>query len=140
LNENKTPMDDWARSELDRVVKEVLNAGIFQGARVEARVAWTLPGAVLIGQIRENIDKSGFRWVVAGPDVPLDHVQGDVAATPRDALRHFCLKWQLGAEKVHEASQNDPDTGEHYRAKAEQLQKQAEDLYEIVESDQFWNQ
>ena len=68
----------------------------------------------------------------------MDHVQGDVAATPREALRHFCLKWQLGADKVIEASRNDPETGEHYRAKANELIKQAEDLYELVEADSLW--
>ena len=138
MNEKEQILDPWAKTTLDAAVREILNTGVFQGARVEARVAWMLGGAVLIGQVRENIDKSAFRWIVTGPDVPLDHVQGDVAATPREALRHFCLKWQLGAEKVKQASVNDPDTGDLYRARADKLAKQAEDLYELVEADQFW--
>lgn len=140
MNDQQMDPQAWGKSELDKAVKEVLDSGIFQAARVEAGIAWMLPGAVLIGQIREKIDKSAFRWIITGPDVPLDHVQGDVARNPREALKHFCLKWQLGAEKVREASVNDPDTGDHYRAKADQLARQAENLYEIAEADQFWQQ
>lgn len=128
----------WAQEELKKAVDVIVAAGVFQGARIEARVAWAMNNAVVIGQIRENIDKASFRWLVTGNNVPMDHVQGDVAATPREALRHFCLKWQLGAEKVIEASRNDPETGEHYRAKANELIKQAEDLYELVEADSLW--
>ena len=138
MNDKQIDAEAWGRTELDKAVREILNTGIFQAARVEAGIVWMLPGAVLIGQVRENIDKSAFRWIITGPDVPLDHVQGNVAENARDALKHFCLKWQLGAEKVREASVNDPDTGDHYRAKADQLAKQAEDLYEIAEADQFW--
>lgn len=138
MSDYEAQAEEWARKVFSSAVDEILTSGVFQGARVEARIVWSLNNAVLIGQIRENIDKAGFRWVIAGDDVPLDHVQGDVAETPREALRHFCLKWQLGAEKVHEASQNDPDTGEQYRARADKLAKQAEDLYELVESDTLW--
>jgi len=44
----------------------------------------------------------------------------------------------MGADRVIEASKNDPDTGDHYRAKAGELIKQAEDLYELVEADNLW--
>jgi hypothetical protein len=131
---------EGAQAQLQKAVAEITNAGVFQGARLEARVAWALNYAVLIGQIRESMDKSAFRWVVTGDEVPTDHVDGHVAENPREALRHFCLKWQLGAEKVKEASVNDPDTGEEYRARADQLAKRAEDLYEIAQADQFWEQ
>lgn len=138
MTDHKDTSLAWAETEFKKAVDVLLASGLFQAARVEARIVWTLRHAVIIGQVRENIDKTAFRWVVAGNNVPVDHVQGDVAASPRDALRHFCLKWQLGAEKVKEASVNDPRTGDHYRAEADKLAKQAEDLYELVEADSLW--
>lgn len=131
--------DEWTRKQMQQAIDDILATGVFQGARVEARVAWVLKESVLVGQIREVIDQSRFRWIVAGNNVPTDHVDGAVAATPREALRHFCLKWQLGADRVTQASENDPETGDLYRQRAATLVKQAEDLYEIVEADQFWS-
>ena len=138
MSDYETKSDDWNKSQLEKAINELSVMGIFQGARLEGRVSWALKNAVLIGQVRESIDKTSFRWIVAGENVPTDHVDGHSADNPRDALRHFCLKWQLGADQVIQASENDPVSGEKYRAKASGLQKQAEDLYEIVESDTFW--
>ena len=132
--------ENWTRDYFRRVVEEVVATGVLKGARVEARPEWSMPGAVVVGQIREMLDSSRCYWIIGGPDVSTDIVNSDVARTPRDALRHFCLQWQLGADQVINASSKDPETGEHYRAKAWRLQKQAEDLYEIVEADQFWSE
>ncbi len=138
MSDNDKTSQEWAKTKMEEAVNEVLSQGIFKGARVEARIVWSLQQSIVIGQIREKIDPSSFRWLITGEDVPTDHLDGQAADSPRDALRHICLKWQLGAERVTEASKNDPDTGDQYRARAAKLSKQAADLYELAEADELW--
>ena len=33
-------------------------------------------------------------------DLPTDCINADICQTPREAARHFALKWQLGAEQL----------------------------------------
>lgn len=130
--------DEWSKAQLKDAIDELSAAGIFVGARIEGRVVWALKNSVLIAQVRESIDKDSVRWIIAGHDTRTDHVDGAVAETPREALRHFCLKWQLGAERVLELDRDNQSERADLKQRGDKLRKQAEDLYEIVEDDTFW--
>lgn len=132
----------WYKKHLTAAVQEMIDQGVVS-AIGESRLAWALPHAVLIGQVREVNQKEQFRWVIAGQDVPTDHLDSAAAATPRDAARHFALKWQLGAEQVRnlpERAAARMDAKTDLASKAEKLALQAEALYELVESDDLWQQ
>lgn len=134
------PVGAWIRSTLDAAVKEITHHGVFAGELVEARPIWSLPERVMIGQIRDADSPETFRWLICG-DVPTDHVPADVAATARDALRHFSLKWQLGAARI-----DDPATrqlvglgeNESGKAAAAELAATAEELYALAAEDRLW--
>ncbi len=123
-NPDESP-SQWARDIFDKAVRQIIDLGIIDGAYAEARPAWVLPDSVVIGQLRDAHEPVSFRWVICG-EMPTDYVASDVAATPRDAARHFSLKWQMDAANTKN------------QAVVDMLTAKAEELYQIVEDDSLW--
>ncbi|MBT8143145.1 MAG: DUF4826 family protein, partial [Gammaproteobacteria bacterium] len=104
----------------------------------EGRPAWAMPGKLFIGRIWDAEDESNAWWVISGA-VRSDHLQADVADNPRDALRHFCLKWQMQNARLEKASESDhPADQQAWTGIGENLAAQAEALYQLVEQDSLW--
>lgn len=122
--EQSEKLTAWVREQLHHAVNELMERGAVDSLVVEAKPAWTLPYQLLIGKIRESKQSSTFEWFICG-DAPLDHVHSSLAVTPRDAARHFSLKWQLEAAR---------QGGDH------SLAEKAEALYELVDMDALWEQ
>lgn len=125
----------WRSKTLEEAVNELTRRGVVESLLVEARPAWTLPFTLLIGKIREHGSERGFDWFICG-DCPTDVAPHSVAATPREAARHFALQWQLDSAKQEQgkaASPNRPafDTPEG-------LVKRAEALYELTRDPGLW--
>ena len=115
----------WAKENLDRAVHDLMNDGKLAGITVEARPAWAMNGKYVIGQVRDNSSPGEFIWVIAG-EFQTDSIGSSVAATARDAARHFSLKWQMDAEKSPEAG--------------DAMVQRAEELYAIAEIDDAWTE
>ncbi|MBT8059317.1 MAG: DUF4826 family protein [Gammaproteobacteria bacterium] len=113
----------WVKEQLDRTVQELIGQGRFDRILVEAKPAWALPQSILIGKIREQGPSSGFEWFISG-DCPTDLTSAEKASSPREAARHFCLKWQLEAARQGSAGDD--------------LAEIAEALYRLVEEDSIW--
>ena len=120
-------VSEWTRETFDKAVREIVELGLIDGALVEARPFWNVPNSVVIGQVRESNDPAIFFWIIAVEGVT-DYVGSAAAATPREAARHFSLKWQL------DASHSD-DT-----LFADRLVTRAEELYDMVENESLWQQ
>ena len=118
---------DWIRQLVDDAVRGAGDAGIAEDALVEARPAWALPNRLLVGQVRDQTNPRSFHWFICG-EVPLDFLPDTNAPTPRDALRHFAMKWQLDAERTDDA------------AKKEELIELAESIYELADDERVWQQ
>lgn len=141
-NDKNESAASWIRETLNRAVQEITSHGIFDGDFVEARPLWSLPGKVMIGQIRDTNGQTTFRWFICG-DLPTDHVPANVASTPRDAMRHFSLKWQLGVARYEDPAtrqaagmQESPGPDERGTI----LAARAEELYEMVADDNLWQE
>jgi hypothetical protein len=115
----------WAKEHVDRAVADLMKSGEVSGSMIEGRPAWAMPDRFVIGQVRDKHNLGGFIWIIAG-DFKTDRIGSSVAATPRDAARHFALKWQLDAEKAD--------------GKDEELVKRAEDLYAMTEHNGAWDE
>lgn len=115
----------WIREQLDAAVQLIMSRGIIDEKLAEARPIWSLPEKFLLGQVRVAKQQDTYIWIIAG-DCPTDCIPHSAAATPRDAVRHFALKWQLDATR-----QADAETTELLAAKAEEL-------YAIAEEDHLW--
>ncbi len=138
--DNGEELAAWAQQQLDRAVEEMMNIGVVEDALVEARPAWMQPYRILIGQVRDSGDQSGFFWVICG-DLPTDRLHSSAASTPREAARHFALKWQLEAARCRDPSVQKArgiDPHEPWDDIANQLADKAEALYAVVDDDHWW--
>lgn len=142
---HKIALDDknlaWAKEELDKVVKEITDRGAIDSPLVEARPVWTKPLDVVIGQLRDQGDQTEFLWVIGG-SVPIDCIHSSVAPSPRDAARHFSMKWQLEAARYEDPSERHRlglDPAADWNAHAKALISKAEYLYKIIDDDQLWS-
>ncbi|MEP2652302.1 MAG: DUF4826 family protein [Paraglaciecola sp.] len=132
--------------ELDEWVKETLNAGVYSfleivnidSAFVEAKAAWVLPFQILIGKIRAQTQPEEFTWIVCG-NLPTDYVGGSVAATPRDAAKHFSLKWQLNASQIQAKNNHETSVKQEKDDDANNIINHAEALYELAQNDSLWS-
>lgn len=120
------PTAIWIRRQIEVAVQEIVDLGGINHQFAEARPVWSIPEKVVLGQLRESNETASFKWLICG-DVRTDYIEASAAATPRDALRHFSLKWQMDAGRY-----TDPD------AEA-RLIRQAEELYEMAEADHLWS-
>lgn len=130
----------WAKDRLARAVNEVMASGIFDGAVAEARPEWTLPNKIVIGRIRDAGSGSQEYWVIAG-ELPTDCVSAELCATPREAARHFALKWQIGAEQLLDPESRKAqglNQDRDWEVESEELAGIAESLYQVVEADKVW--
>lgn len=130
----------WIQQRLDAAVQELMHNGVIETQFFEAKPAWVFPFQVLIGRIRKPRDSIAIKWFICG-EVPTDHLDGSVASTPRQAARHFAMKWQLEA-----ARHQDLSAQEFTAAAAEsrledfgsQLVDKAEALYALVDDASLW--
>lgn len=143
MSENSAPGDKdlaWAREELNKVVREITDQGAVESPLVEARAVWSKPLDVVIGQLRDQGVQAEFLWVIGG-SVPIDCIHSSVAASPRDAARHFSMKWQLEAARYQDPTERHRlglDPAEDWTAHSKALIAKAEYLYKIVDDDQLW--
>ena len=130
----------WTREKLDEAVEQMMRLGIVTDLLVEARPVWTLPYKIMIGQVRDSRDQTTLRWVISG-EVPIDYLDSAVASTPREAARHFALKWQLDAARYQDPSVQKtlgPDQAQSWDHIGRRLADKAEALFALVEDESLW--
>ena len=120
----------WGKKQLNAAITDLGKVGIIDVPVVEGRVSWMLPHKILIGELRETGQQHRALWLIGG-DFPTDHVDAALAESPRDAARHFALKWQMDAAR-QESDAGDPVAND-------KLSAQAEFLYAMVQADEVWD-
>jgi hypothetical protein len=140
---DKEALKAWYTKLLYAVVREMIKIGAVSGAAAEARPVWISPHKVLIAKVWEASQKSDFIWTISGEAVITDHIPGNMAATPREAARHFSLKWQMDADQLLVLAQNRTpveNTAEHMEGYTDKLIQYAEYLYDMASRDEIWQQ
>ena len=132
----------WIKTQLDNAVWKLIERGEVDSLLVEAKPAWVFPFKILIGKIRSQDKPEIFNWFICG-DVPTESLKSTLASSPRDAAKHFSMKWQLqAARRQNPESQNptetEPKSGQNDRV--DQLIDNAEFLYELVDNAKLWQQ
>jgi hypothetical protein len=133
------PDSDWVRDTVERAVADTSALGIIPDELIEARAIWSVPGEVMIGQMRQPRNSS-FYWFISG-NLPTDHIDGVLASTAREALRSFSLKWQMDAERYADPATrqaHDLDETRDWDGMVAKLVAKAEELYAMAEDDRFW--
>ena len=146
MTESKTEKDNealkkWFKPILDDVVKEMIARKAIVGAAVEASPAWAFPNQILIAKVWGMGQKNKFIWTISGEGVITDHIAGSMAATPKDAARHFALKWQMDADRLRQVGNSKSPVGNtdtHMGNYADKLIADAESLYDLTEREDIW--
>jgi hypothetical protein len=136
-------LKEWIKEQLHEAVRELGDKGIVESIIVEAKPAWVFPFQILLGKIREKDQSGGFAWFICGEEIPTDYMHSSKASSPREAVRHFSLKWQLKATRKNEAHLKSAGKwmpGTQLDHGNNQLVEQAEALYELVNEDSLWHQ
>lgn len=145
MNENlnspgREKLKVWIKSQLNAAVWKLLDQGDVESLVVEAKPAWVLPFQILIGKIRAQGASQEFEWFICG-EVPTDFLESAAASTPRDAARHFAMKWQLQAARHQDLSdQKSPGPGPELCDPDSHLVDKAEALYALVDDARLWLQ
>lgn len=135
----------WVQGQINAMGRHAHTSGLV-ATEATGQMIWAVPHEVFIGKVWPAQNRRTTYWVVAGEGLPTDHIAAELAATPRDAARHFALKWQL--ESVHLSSLSEPERSARTDADASRrvdwtqigttLKRQAELLYGYVERDDLW--
>jgi len=136
------PAPDWIRTTLDKAVRDISDLGIIPDELIEARAVWSVPGKVMIGQVRQANEPAIFVWFISG-DLPTDHIGPTAASTAREALRNFSLKWQLDAARYADPATRKAhglDESRDWNLMTKKLVAKAEELYAMAEDDRLWRQ
>ena len=131
---------EWAREITDAAVNEIMDKGVIDAEIFEARPVWWLPFRIVIGQIRDTHRQTASVWIIGG-HVPTDYVSTDAAPTPRDAARHFALKWQLDAARYKDPNVQEQLGADHkddWERIGEVLARTAEALADLAADDRHW--
>ena len=130
-------ISDWAQQKLRVLVKEVVERQLLSFPAIEAAAEWSLHGSVLVGRLRNATNQADWFWLIGGENLSTDIAPSSVANSPRELIRYFALRWQIGAAQLQDQSDilvNSFST----HAKASELQKMAEGLYRLSETEGIW--
>jgi hypothetical protein len=139
--EGKEELKTWIEQKTQQAIEELMDRKIVDVLLAEAKPAWILPFSILIGKVRERGQASGHIWFICGEKIPTDHVHSSKASSPREAARHFALKWQLDAAREQEAYEKSGGKwmpGARSAHGKDELIKQAEGLYELAATEYLW--
>ena len=124
---------EWIREHFQKANKFLAEKGIIP-SKVIADESRYLAPYVAVWKMESKQPKKQTFWVMSG-DLPSDYVDVKVAATARDALRHFSMMWQLKAENLIKTGA----VKEPIQAKfAQLLVSRAESLYQIHNDEKLW--
>jgi len=140
---DKEALRTWYTALLNDTVQEMIRTGVVIGIAVEASPVWAAPDEILIAQVWNASNKSEFIWTISGQKFATDHIVGSLAATPREAARHFALKWQVDADHLLNLIKNkapDEKTTKQMQDQATELTQYAESLYELTNLEDIWEQ
>lgn len=124
---------EWIQTQFQKANKFLAEKGILP-SKVHPESSRYLAPFVAIWKIESKKPTKQTFWVMSG-DLPADYVDINVAATARDALRHFSMIWQMKAENIRQSAlMNDPTQAKF----AQLLVSRAESLYQIHNDEKLW--
>jgi len=144
MSEQAGPIDqeqikEWIEHHCHELARRLSARGVLKGTvRVESR--WVLPGQVMIGVAQQKDKPRPSMWVIGGEVVTPDAVDIGLARNPREAARHFSLRWQLSGARMGTAAEGE---GGHegmvdWKGIEQRLSQQAEMLHRLAEDERAW--
>lgn len=128
----------WAEPVCKDLAQRLIKRDVLAG-HVRMEVRWAAPGRILLGIAWDDDHPRQRYWVIGGDAVTPDVLPLRVADNPRDAARHFALRWQMTGARMGSAG----DEGKHpglvdWAGMEERFVEQAEMLYDLTTQDDVW--
>ncbi|NKF51530.1 DUF4826 family protein [Shewanella sp. WXL01] len=133
IQEQEALRAQWVREHFQKANKFLAEKGVIP-TKVHTEESRYLAPYLAVWKMDAKQPKKQTFWVMSG-DLPSDYVDVKVAATARDALRHFSMMWQLKAENLHQSGLTQDKTQREF---ANLLVSRAESLYHMHNDDKLW--
>ena len=124
---------EWVRTQFQKANRFLAEKGVIP-SKVLADESRYLAPYMAVWKMESKQPKKQTFWVMSG-DLPSDYVDIKVAATAREAVRHFSMMWQLKAENLHKSGLTKDPTQAKF---ANLLISRAESLYRMQADDKLW--
>ncbi len=128
LKMTEAEQQQWTREQYQAATKYLAEKGIVTDS-VQVKESRYLVPLLALWKLTSSEGKKF--WVLSG-DLPTDHINFEVAANARDALKNFSLKWQMQAENLLSSDIKEQKDFAHL------LIGRAEGLYKLCEDDSLW--
>lgn len=125
---------EWVRTQFQKANRFLAEKGVIP-SKVLADESRYLAPYMAIWKMESKRPTKKTYWVMSG-DLPSDFVDVKVAATARDAVRHFSMMWQLQAENLVRSGATRDATQAKF---AQLLVSRAESLYRMHNDDKLWH-
>jgi len=135
-SEQRERFGAWLKQEMDRMAQHA-RRGEWLTGDFEGRLAWCIPGEMLIARFWEKDKPDAGLWLIGGRRMPLEHLRFEHAASAREAARQFVMKWQLQAAQLAEGQAG---AGGDFAETAERLTQCAEFLYGLTTREEVWRE
>jgi len=136
-NSESSELDGWIKKNQNAAIQKFVEKYKVNSPAIEAKPSWMLPFDILIGKIRVKEMYDDFKWFICG-EIPTDYLESSAAKTPKEAARHFCMKWQLTASRYDENNKNQDASQTNQDDIVQNLIDQSERLYSLVEDERLW--
>lgn len=124
---------EWVRTQFQKANRFLAEKGVIPSKVLTDESRYLAP-YVAIWKMESKRPTSKTFWVMSG-DLPSDFVDVKVAATARDAVRHFSMMWQMQAENLVRSGATRDATQAKF---AQLLVSRAESLYRIHNDENLW--
>lgn len=129
--QNNPEQAAWVREQFQKANGYLVEKGILTDQVLVKESRYLMPHVALWKFTERGTTEKV--WAITGV-CPTDHVDAKVAGDAREALKHFCLRWQLRADTIL----NDPKSDTTHQKFANLLINHAEACYELVEQKDLW--
>jgi len=122
----------WVRDQFQKANAYLAEKGILTERVLTKESRYLIPQiAIWKFDVQGTTEKT---WAISG-EVPTDHISANAAGTARDALRYFCYRWQLQADKILQEGDSATATEKEFAAL---LVRNAESYYPLTEDEKMW--
>ncbi|MDO6568144.1 DUF4826 family protein [Alteromonas sp. 1_MG-2023] len=121
---------EWVREQFQKANKHLAENGVLFESVVTNESRYLVP-YLAVWKIKDT--ENAFYWVMSG-DLPTDFIADSMAATARDAIKHFAMSWQLKSANLRVSQGADKASLEY----AALLESRAEGLHAIHNQDELW--
>jgi len=144
-NQEQATIEEWVQKN-SKSLADYLFAQSVLTRDIKISCVWIVPHKIMVAQAWAEKNPDDRYWLITGGAIGLmGHAEAKLAAGPREALRHFALKWQMQGERLRTADRREFDAKTQNRLAdvdmstiGDSLAEKAEYLYALAENDVNW--